>query len=97
MHKVISFWVKSLKNRSREARQGLPAHKKSIIPHREIMRKKHSKTKSLEFQRSRDGVVLTIWTGLFILPGRPSKSQGIFYLFGSNGKKIGKNDHYMHR
>ena len=61
------------------------------------MRKKHSKTKSLKFQRSRDGVVLTIWTGLFILPGRPSKSQGIFYLFGSNGKKIGKNDHYMHR
>ncbi len=61
------------------------------------MRKKHSKTKSLEFQRSRDGVVLTIWTGLFILPGRLSKSQGIFYLFGSNGKKIGKNDHYMHR
>ena len=60
------------------------------------MRKKHSKIKSLEFQGSRDGVVLTIWTGLFILPGRPSKSQGIFYLFGSNGKKIGKNDHYMH-
>ena len=35
---------------------GLPAHKKRIIPHHRIMRKKHLKIKLLKFQRFRDGV-----------------------------------------
>ena len=57
MHKVISFWAKALKNRNREPCNGLPAYKKSIIPRREIMRKNHSKIKTLKFQHFCNGAI----------------------------------------
>lgn len=76
---------------------GLPAHKKRIIPHHRIMRKKHLKIKLLKFQRFRDGVCFDDLNRTLHL-ARPSvKISGYLLSFRLKRQKNRKNRHFMHR